>query len=354
MAVPPALTLLALAVLATGVRAEATAAERSGYALDWQRGPGAESCIASDELASRLAELAGPVLGTTDHAERVIAGVIARDPVSARFTVSVRLLDRAGQVLGERSFTSVAEACAALTESILLVTAILSDTPTQPSAAQPEPTPSPLTSGQLSATPAFRREAGIEHAMLERARMMREPWDLALLGSGSLGVQPRPGPGVGVLLRLDGPQPVAFEVSAHYWFTSTVAIDRPVIRGPESSDTVDFELLSATLSACLPLLRLAHARLDSCFGAVVGARWLTSPALADLREGPRPLVGPAIGLDLRYAVSPDWFLLTVAQASTMLPLASYRYRATDNDERVAFDPAPIAGSLAVGIGLSTR
>ncbi|HMI90997.1 MAG TPA: hypothetical protein VK509_06515, partial [Polyangiales bacterium] len=72
-----ACALFALAAAAPGARAQATP-QAPTFALNWVRGPGAEGCIASGELARRIEQLLGPVFRTQDVADRSIEGLVTR------------------------------------------------------------------------------------------------------------------------------------------------------------------------------------------------------------------------------------------------------------------------------------
>jgi len=321
LARPFAFALLAAATFAThmparSARAQAVAgAEPHGFALNWVRGPGAEACISSSELAARIAQLIGPVFREPDLADRAIEGLITAHGARPGFSVRLRMVDRAGAAVGERSFASDAAECGALTDSVLLVVALMID----PSAgdrglpaellglladdaapgaallaelererAQRERAAQPLavTVAQPAAEPAAQRapasvppaatrvSAARPHSALPPGPPHQLQLELALTPALSYRLQPEVEPGIGAHARLITAWPVSFELGFSYWLPSEVELTQ----APPGS-AVDFNAAVTTLSACLPVVRAKPIAAFACAGAAVAVRWLETTAL---------------------------------------------------------------------------
>lgn len=372
--------LACAAAAASCARAQGGAEQTHAYALNWVRGSGADDCIASSVLAQRIEQILGPVFRAPDAADRALEGLIERDLAHARFTVNVRMTDRTGAVIGERRFEREAAECGAMTDSILLVVALMID----PSAGErglPPELLGLLADGQEPGA-ALLADLARERAERERAAAsapapappvtpapaarrtpppprspdptatatrpaLRFGLELALTGALSAWLQPSAAPGAGLGARVTTPWSFALDLGASYWLPSEVALARPTATG----DGVEFHAASATLALCLVLAQLsAGTAVNACAGAALTTRWTSTDALGGRAQSAGPWLGPVLAAELRHAFTSRWFALIGASALGMFPRDTFFYANELGRGEQLFEPAAIAALVSAGIG----
>lgn len=366
-----AFILLALCSLALVQRAAAQD-ERQGYALNWVRAPGAEACISSSRLAERVEQLLGPVLRAPDASDRAIEGLV--EPAGNGFTVRLRIANRAGSALGERSFGNDAAACRELDASIVLVLALMID----PSASERGLPPELLGMLDDAATPAADLLADLEREQAEQIRTAavappapekarpapaapkphekppekapeqdsRLGLEIALVPALSYGNQPNIAPGLGLGARIDTGI-VSFELSGSLWMPSEVALEQSGARA-----LTEFKSANAALAMCLPVAQLGQLSMSACAGVAFVARWFESDGLINTPENTRMLFGPSIAADARYALSSRWFVLAGASVMAMFPEENFFYTDGAGQKQSLFEPSVIGVTAGLGIGAS--
>jgi hypothetical protein len=111
--------------------------------------PGAESCVATQDLAKAVeARLGRPVFVSAAAADVSVEGRIEPGPGHTGFRAVLTLHDAHGALLGTRELNRASASCDDLREPLALVVAVMVDPdaalhPTQPVAAPPEP-PAPV------------------------------------------------------------------------------------------------------------------------------------------------------------------------------------------------------------------
>lgn len=97
------------------------------WALGWVRQPGTESCVSAQELADRVERVVGRrFLVSASSAEVFVEGNVRRN-VQGDFIAELRLVDRAGQVLGSREHKSQDGNCRSLDDKLVLSLSIMID-----------------------------------------------------------------------------------------------------------------------------------------------------------------------------------------------------------------------------------
>jgi hypothetical protein len=369
-------------------RAQANAGQHT-YALNWVRGPGAEACISSSELAERVEQLLGPVFRAPDGASRAIEGLIAKAPSGAGFHVQLQIVDRSGVTVGERAFSSDAPSCEAASAPVQLVVALMID----PSASErglpedllglldPGATPGPdlladlereraeralasaegpqpsSSSEPAPSEPALRVTAlaAEEHERApERGRgpdPNARPLGLELTLAPLLGFEIQPnvalGAAVGIRVVTSG---IAFELGISHWLPSEVASTDPSSGGRVLTD---LEASGASLRACFDAMRDDDVAVTPCAGAALLVRSFESSALGNADERPRTSFGPLASLDVRYTVSGPWFALAGGGAVLLLPRDTFYYIDWVGQAQVFYEPSLIGfwGELGFGVRL---
>lgn len=132
-----------LAALSREARAEAPKKRTS--TLGWDRLPGADGCIATQALARAVeGRLGRKVFVSPAEADVSVEG--RAEKKGQGFSATIVLRDAEGKVLGTRSLEKTGASCDALTESLVLVVAVMIDpdaalAPTPPPAPAPAPPP---------------------------------------------------------------------------------------------------------------------------------------------------------------------------------------------------------------------
>jgi len=369
----PALALLALAMHA---HAHASPPAPHAFALNWVRGQGAEACVSSSELAERVEQLLGPVFRAPDGASRAIEGLITKAPSGSGFEVQLQVVDRGGEVLGERAFSSDAPSCEAVSAPILLVVALMID----PSASERGLPPELLRLLEVGATPGpdlladLERERAAALASAEspppsepaprpepratapeaevgvpRAQEALLALELTLAPLLGFEIQPNValGGAVGIRVVASG---IAFELGLNHWLSSEVASTDP---SSGRSVLTAFEASGASLRACFDAMRDDDVAVTPCAGAALLVRSFESSALGSADERPRTSFGPVASLDVRYTVSGPWFALAGAGAVLLLPRDTFYYIDWVGQAQVFYEPSLIAfwGELGFGVRL---
>lgn len=221
--------------------------------LDWQRGPGAETCASSEALRRAVAERLGRDPFVTAGADVIVKGRVAPEARGQGFVVDLELLSERRVRIGTRQLSTPADDCAALDESLPLVLALMLDIPRQE-----------LARAEAAAAPPPSREPVVRPTPIRvPPAAPREPWRFQAAGvvNGALGLLPEPGIGLGVTLGVEPPTFWLTEVDATLWLPS---------KAEGADGGTRFSLLTAGLYLCPISLAPGSLQVDACFGQRVG------------------------------------------------------------------------------------
>lgn len=350
--------LLALALWLCAARASAEPSAPDTFALNWVREPGAEGCVSSRALSRMLEKVTGPVLRTEEEATLSVECSVRRDAARG-FQVRIRVLNRAGTAIGERELSTRGPECSALTQSVLLVIAMivspesverglpnevldqLSESRRQEALAQvTDTTPTPPAEPQLDSQPKSP-----ERAIAPSPRARVEALGALLLGYGFV-----PGftPGVRVGARVTTLRGWSASLAGDLWAPRNVAVD--TLRTLDGG--VDFGAVHLASALCGDLLAARRFAFGACAGGIVGARWADARALASRSGELTPYVALTLGTEARFELSSRWALR--AGATTLLSLARQRfmYRDYQGDEHALFEPSHVASLFHLELGAS--
>jgi hypothetical protein len=194
-------------VVVSDARADepSVAAKKRTSTLGWDRLPGADSCVATQPLARAVeARLGRKVFVSPAEADVSVEGRVVKK--GAGFSATLVLRDAEGKMLGTRSLEKTDPSCAALTEALVLVIAVMID----PDAALAPPPVASSPPPPAAPTPPVPPETRIEKVYVpvpvpvpvpakEKPTRPALMIDGALSGRLAIGVVPNPGVGVSLV-----------------------------------------------------------------------------------------------------------------------------------------------------------
>jgi hypothetical protein len=194
-----ALAALAFALLGAPAReARAEAPKKRTSTLGWDRLPGADGCIATQALARAVeARLGRKVFVSPAEADVSVEG--RAEKKGQGFAATIVLRDSEGKVLGTRSLEKAGASCDALTESLVLVVAVMID-PDAALAPAPPPPPPPPAEKPSAPPPEVRVETVYVPVPVPMPEKPKKPVPPALLFDAAFGARFTAGtvPGVGL------------------------------------------------------------------------------------------------------------------------------------------------------------
>ncbi len=277
--------LLAVLPGLAGLPGTAAAAESRTSSLSWLRMPGADACIATQPLARAVEERLGrEVFVSAAQADLSVEGRIEKGRTGGWHAV-ITMRDPNGTLLGTRELDRPDASCAAMSEPLALVIAVMIDpdaamrpkpappTAEAPPPALPAPAPPPVA-------PIAKDEPPMRDAPAPPPPRKREPWRFEGGGDAQMiaGLAPETAWGAGVNGILYPPGvPLGFR-----GFASLFLPTRTDVNGTR----VDFDMLLFGGSLCPTLRR--RVNLMGCLGGHLGL----------LRPRPQGSAGAALPDDL--------------------------------------------------------
>ena len=176
-------------------------AKKRTSTLGWDRLPGADSCVATQPLARAVeTRLGRKVFVSPAEADVSVEGRVVKKGTG--FSATLVLRDAEGKMLGTRSLEKPDPSCAALTEALVLVIAVMIDPdaalapPPVASSAAPPPPPPPETRIEKVYVPV---PVPVPVPAKEKPTRPALMIDGALSGRLAIGVVPDPGVGVSLV-----------------------------------------------------------------------------------------------------------------------------------------------------------
>ncbi len=208
----------ALFAVSAGARAE----ERTS-SLSWLRLEGAESCVATQDLAKAVETRLGRVaFVSAAQADLSIEGHVRR--TGSVYRAEVRVRDAAGRPLGARTLEDAS--CPALREPLALVIALMID---PEAASRPTPAPAPTATATATATAVEPQRVETREVVRREVVVVREA-PSGWRGEGDVhaalatGLLPEAAFGVGAGAWLRGPGWPALAASAAYWVEQSPSV----------------------------------------------------------------------------------------------------------------------------------
>jgi hypothetical protein len=331
---------------------------RAGFALDanprvaleLSRGDGTEACMRQSAVEHAVERrLRRHVFVKTDPADLHIAIAFAKDPQGA-WTAKLSLRGRNGGELGARELDTHASHCSALDDALVLVVALLVDSPearaelTQP-APPPKPPEEPVAEAPHPPSVAAERPTPIE--LPPETYAPREPYRIEIAASvvGAAGVLPGIALGGELMLGVTPPHFIELRLRPSGFLPKTEHTPSPDRGGR-------FSLITVGLDACPLDHDAGRLRFAACAGQRVGSMhaegfgfrqsassselYYALGASAGAAFWFAPPVGVRLGLDLEAPLTRN----------------AYFSLGPSGERREIFRPSPIVGAVSAGLALS--
>jgi hypothetical protein len=339
---------LAWALASTGMHSVAaradTAAEES-VRLVWIRGPGSETCLASDALAERVSLRLG-WQAFSDAARRRIEGFVQRE--GDRWVARIYARDSDGKLIGSRDLTSDAVDCAGLDAAVTLAIALVIDTwagaalRPPPASVDTAPAPPPAPVAVSTAPPPAPPPCPVTKPCpaLATRDATRPRGESTITGRGVLafGLLPVAAPGFAV----------AADLPAYRALHGTAgAVFLPEVR--TRTGDFGFGLTAASAGACAVPWQGSRAALSFCGDLLLGAIHAVVYDLVPTEPGDRFWAGLAATTKLRVRlVGP---LAAELGAELVVPLARQPFLVV-RETGTVFQESAVAAMGFVGAGVS--
>jgi hypothetical protein len=360
--------IMLFALCALGGQARAQASRSQGPALNWVRYAGAESCIASVELAQLVeARLGRTLFVAAPNAVVAIEGAV-QPSGEGGFAAEIAVSDGRGTLYGSRELHA-GRNCRELDEALALVIAVTLrpaegggygielppeivrslDALFGSEPADPEPQALPVAqaqhAGEQRATPVRAARTGSPPAM--------EAGGIHLgieLGSWiASGLQPERALGPALGLRVQG----AGFGSVRLRGALSLVTSRIFDDGNTPGET-RFQVWRAALAYCTPELGLGPFGGALCGGAALGATDVDADDFVGHNRGAQRFwVAPALDAELRLALFGPLSLLLALGAEVRVPRAEFVYAAAAGAGDEAVFRTDSIGATAL-LGLSLR
>jgi hypothetical protein len=365
-----------LAALVGTARAQDAAPAKVGPALNWTRQAGAESCIASVELAARIeARVKKKIFVAAPEAIVAVEGYVAPEP-SGGFRATIAMSDGQGVLFGSRELHTDG-ACTELDDGLVFVIAVtlrpqagsitgielpenvataldalFGAEPTEPdpaafpsapassskpASAQPRPKPEPAAP-QAEPAPAAAPQENVR-AFIEA------------LGALQLGLQPNVGFGGGFGLRVRAPSIGSFSVHGALFAKTTRQVNDTTL--DEESGT-DFTTQMLSIGYCTPaLLGRSSFGLEACaagrFGAVAAD---TSDFVSE--NNSKASLFAAVGLGARLAAELNANVVVALAAGPELHLARpvFQYLPNEGPPAEVFKVSTVGGAAELSVAFA--
>lgn len=293
---------LALAALAVGAPARADPVP-AAVRLAWVRGVEADACPdgawMQQEVSRRLRrdpfDEAGP---------RIIEGVVERTPHGWRAVLRVR--DRAGQLLGERTLTHEAPSCGPIADASALAIALAVDPDATIDDPAPAPPPSPPAPPPPPAPPCATRPP---------PPPPRPLLALALAVGASAGLTPPVTPTVGLV--------GALELTDRWSLRARLDL---APAQPAADPSYLFGFTRGTVTACGAVWRSARVDVAVCAGLSAAAVHAAVRDTRALAAGDHPWIAAVTALSLRWSPAGRWFVGVEGELTGALLRSTFRLR----------------------------
>ncbi len=345
-AVKRALLIAALTLVST----EALAESRTS-SLSWVRMPGADACVATQDLARDVeARLGRAVFVSAAQADVSVEGHIEPNRSGPGFHAVVSLRDGKGALLGTRELSKKEPACDDMRAPLALVIAVMID----PDAAlKPKPEPPPLPPPEPTVI-VKERTVYVEvpapppkETSPPVAKPAKPTWEteIDIAFASSVGLLPSAGPGVGISAVILPPRGPAFSIDSTYFFGTDASAER----GAKATFTAGL----GAIGVC-PLAH--HGDRFSIFACValgLGAEDVRADGF-DNHLGTQSRILFVPSLDVRGSVGLVGPLRASLALSGLFPVTrdSFVYERADGTQARLFQASPVAGKAAAGLGAS--
>ena len=302
--------------------------------LSWVRLPGAEGCVASQELARAIEERIGRhVFVSAAEADLAVEGRAERGD-GGSWRAVLQITDASGESLGERTLESRAEGCEELGALLAVTVGLMIDPLTAPERTEDTP---PVETRVIVRTEHVVERVEVPVPPAEPPPGWRVEIDAVLVGALGLTPTPTIGGTSTVILEPPGFVPVLLEGTL-----------LPFSRASSSAGHADFLQVHAGLQICPLAIREGGLALHGCIGADAGAVIVIGGDLA-VDEGER-LIGQG-----HVALRGHWDVfgpLTIrAGLHLLIPFRQGEAFTVGGGTEQLYLPEPVAGLVDLGVGV---
>jgi hypothetical protein len=333
---------------------------RAGFALDANprvaleltRGEGTDSCI-HREAVERAVErrLRRRVFAHDQPADLRIAVALARDPDGA-WSAKLALFGRNGAEIGARELDTHASHCSALDEALVLVVALLVDSPearaeANPATAAPPPTPAEKPAPtEAQAPPTGAKPAATPIELPPETYAPREPYRIEIAASfvGALGVLPGFAPGGELALGVRPPHFVELRLRPSAFLPKTEHAPAPDRGGK-------FSLMTVALDACPLEQESGKLRFSGCIGQRVGRLAADGFGFRHSTNSVELYYALGISAGASFWFAPPVGLRLGLDLEAPLTRNTYVSVGPAGERQEIFQPGPVVGAVTAGIGL---
>jgi hypothetical protein len=316
--------------------------------LELTRGEGTEACIDAPALERAVERrLKHPVFAHGAPASLRVAVTLGRSP-SGGWSATLGLRSNAGAELGARELDTAAKHCSALDDPLVLVVALLVDSPEAREEASKAAETTPATSASLPPKPT--PPAGHTTALEIPADTFapREPWHVDLAASGATEVGTLPGVALGGDLSLGVRPPHFIELRLAGAVLPANVAHTSADRGGR------FWLALAGLSACLLEAERGPMRLTGCVSQRVGRLGAAGFGFRATERASELYYSLGATLAGTWWFAAPLGLRLALEANAPLARNAYIALGPGGERRQIFRPSPVTGAALVGLALSLR
>jgi hypothetical protein len=337
---------------------------RAGFALDakprvaleLKRGEGTDKCIQSAAVEHAVERrLRRPVFASKDAADLGIEVALAREPDGA-WSAKLVLRGRDGSEIGSRELDTHASHCSSLDDALVLVVALLVDSPearaqTSKAAAVPptSATPSPAEAPKPppNPSPPNAPQVGSRIELPPDTYAPREPYRVEVAASvvGSMGAVPDIALGGELLLGVRPPHFIELRVRPTGLLPKTEA-------APTSDRGGRFSLLTVALDACPLEHEVQKLRFVGCVAQRVGRMHAEGFGFHQSASSSELYYALGISAGAAFWFAPPVGVRVGLDVEAPLTRDAYFSVGAAGERREIFRPSPVVGAATVGLALS--
>lgn len=346
--------LVILPILAALLSASTAArAEGRTSSLSWVRLPGADACVATQDLARDVeARLGRAVFVSAAQADVSVEGHIEPNRGGPGFHAVVSLRDGKGALLGTRELTKKETSCDEMRAPLALVIAVMIDpdaalapkpeTPPPPPLPPPEPTV--IVKEKTVYVEVPTKDAQPKPATPVQPKPATWETEVDLGFASSLGLFPSAGAGTGASAVILPPRGPAFSIDSTYFFGTDASAER----GAKAT----FSGGIGALGVCPLAVRRDAYSVYGCAALGLGAVDVKTTGFDTFGNTSRVMFAPS--LDLRGSLRIVGPLRAYLAVSALFPVTrdSFVYDRADGSQARIFQASPIAGKAAAGLGVT--
>jgi hypothetical protein len=342
--------VLALALLSavTSRAAHADDRERVTARLEWERGPGASTCMDGQRLAEEVERrlrhkvfLWGSAASSADITVRGrVTASPTQDVLVAQLTLE-RTTDRGIQAIGTREIEAKGPDCTSLEQGLPIVLGLMVDLPRNSALLEPASAASPVAPAS-PAPPAAPPVLQVEAAPAPEKASRPWTWDLRAGAAGGMGMLPGVSRGARVSVGLQAPSLPAFRIGGTQWMPHHHR------EGLYGSDVRAWEIDAAV---CPAFAETPHIRAGACARAAMGHFYARGIGFDRSSHGEGTLAHLGAGAWVEVPLGGPWSIALDLNAAAPLVRQQFVFYDESSTQQVFFRSPVAAGWAALSVVL---